>query len=95
MENNNKNQPGIVIESYNDTPDHRIIIVQTPDDFKSVYFFYIQEYPKVDFGDVLLMNFADDAFFIYHGNPRLRYKIIPLPFPGSLLLELIAEQLLQ
>ena len=94
IELENKNQIGIVVESYNPDPQHRVVVVQLCG-AKSYFFFYVPEHPAVEFGDVLLMNFYSEKYKICRGNDRLTYSIHPLTFPGDLLLELISERLNQ
>ena len=57
------------------------------------HFFYLPPSPDVSLGDIILMNFNPQAFFIHHGNPHLTYKITPLVFPDTLLYELISERI--
>lgn len=93
MKTDDKNQIGIVIESYNHSPQHRVLTVQADD--KNYFFFYVPEHPAIEFGDTLLMNFYADKYLLRRGNDRLTYTIHPLPFPGDLLLELISGRLNQ
>jgi len=83
---------GIVVECYDHDESHQILVVR---DRKKAdrHFFYTLKNPRVDFGDIIQMNFVEDKFYVYRGNSRLSYRIIPSPFPGSLLWELIIEHL--
>lgn len=92
MITDDKDHIGIVIESYNHDPLHRVVTVQLPEG-NNYFFFYVQEHSGIEFGDTLLMNFYLDKFHLRRGNDRLTYKITPLPFPGDLLLELISERM--
>ena len=94
MEPENVNQIGIVVESYNPDPQHRVVVVQLRES-KSYFFFYVPEHPAIEFGDILLMNFYAEKYKICRGNDRLAYSIHPLVFPGNLLLELISERMNQ
>lgn len=87
-----KAQIGIVIECYDHDISHRIVVVRSVDK-KVYYFFYIPITPQVAFGDKFLMNFTKDQYYVSRGNSRLTYKITPLVFPGTLLLELITERM--
>lgn len=90
-----QNIKGFVIECYDLDTSHRVMVVQSSDEpmAKEYHFFYIPKTPQVDFGDIIQMNFAKNKFYLYRGNSRLSYRIIPSPFPGSLLWELISERL--
>lgn len=94
METNEK-QLGIVVEAYDYDYLRRVLVVRSQEVAKNHTFFFIPRLPAVDFGDIIQMNFADDAFYIRRGNSRLTYRIRPLVFPGTLLLELITERLNQ
>ena len=94
MNPDDKQQVGIVVESYNHDPLHRVIVAQLRE-AKSYFFFYVPESPSVEFGDILLMNFYHDRYILRRGNDRLTYTIHSLVFPGDLLLELISERMNQ
>lgn len=83
---------GVVVECYHHTRFNRVMIVRSRE-CKNHFFFYIPLYPPVDFGDKIQMNFEADTFYICRGNSKLTYKITPLIFPNTLLLELINERL--
>ena len=85
-------QYGIVVEIYNHNTSHCVLIVRSQD-IKNYYYFYIPTIPQVDFGDIIEMNFLKEKFYIFRGNPRLTFKIIPSVFPGTLLWELISERI--
>jgi len=92
MKTDDKNQIGIVVECYDHNASHRILVVRSREN-KDHHFFYIPTTHQVDFGDTIQMNFTENKFYVYRGNSRLSYRIIPHPFPGSLLWELILEHL--
>ena len=93
MKSDDKNLTGIVINCYDHDAEHRILTVLSNDLPLIRHFFFIPTTPQVDFGDIVQMNFAEEKYYVYRGNSRLSYKIIPLTFPGSLLIELINEHL--
>ncbi len=95
MDAENKQQKGVVIESYNHDRLHRVVTVCLQDCIKSYFFFYVPEAPAVELGDIFLMNFYADKYSIRRGNDRLTFKITPTVFPGDLLMELISERLSQ
>lgn len=86
-----QNVIGHVIECYDHNATHRVLEVQSNDEpgAKAFHFFYIPKNPEVSFGDIVQMNFAESKFYLYRGNSRLSFRIMPSPFPGSLLWELI------
>ena len=93
MKTYDKNEIGIVVESYNHNT-HQIVVANSPiGDLHNFFFFYFPKHPDINFGDTILMDFDKDEFRIHYGNPHLTYKISPQPFPGDLLLELISERL--
>lgn len=83
---------GIVVECYNPDPSHQVIVVRSQK-AKNHFFFYAHRTPAVGFGDKIQMNFQEDKFYVRRGNSKLTYKITPLTFPGTLLLELLSERL--
>lgn len=93
MKTDDKNLMGVVVEVYDHDASHRILVVQSNDSPNVYQFFYISKTPEVNFGDIIQMNFADDKFHVCRGNSKLSYKITPLVFPGSLLMELITERM--
>lgn len=95
MKSEGTQQKGIVVESYNHDPLHRVVTVCLQDNIKSYFFFFVPEVPAVELGDIFLMNFYADKYYIRRGNDRLTFKITPTIFPGDLLLELISERLNQ
>lgn len=95
MNPENTQQKGVVIESYNHDPLHRIVTVCLQENIKSYFFFFVPEVPTVELGDILHMNFYTDKYSVCRGNDQLTYKITPCIFPGDLLLELISERLSQ
>lgn len=93
MKTNDKNEIGVVIEVYDHNASHRVLVVQLDDSPNAHYFSYIPKVPDVNFGDFIEMNFTENRFYVYHGSPRLKYKITPAAFPGTLLMELITERM--
>lgn len=93
MITDDKNQIGVVIECYDHNATHCVLEVQSNDLPKEFHYFYIPKTPEVNFGDTVQMNFAENKFYVYRGNSRLTFKIIPSTFPGSLLWELITERI--
>jgi len=94
MKTNDKNEKrGIVVEIYDHNTAHRVLVVQLDDSPNAHYFSYIPKVPDVNFGDILGMNFIKNRFYVYRGSPRLKYKITPVAFPGTLLMELITERM--
>ena len=82
---------GIVTESYTHG-ENQVVTARSPD-IRMYHFFFLPKHPDINFGDTLLMNFDTDQFWVHHGNPHLAYRISPLVFPGTLLLELILDQM--
>lgn len=91
MKTDDKNQ-GIVVECYNHDASHRVLEVYSQET-RSYFFFYVSMFPQIDFGDIILMNPAEDKFYVLRGNSKLTYKITPLAFPDTLLMELISERM--
>lgn len=93
MKTDDNNQIGFVVEAYDHDDQHRVLVVQS-NDLPTVYhFFFISKYPTIDFGDEVQMNIAEDKYSVRRGNSKLTFKITPLVFPGSLLMELIVERM--
>ena len=92
---NNENIIGHVTECYDHNVSHRILEVISNDSPKAYHFFYIPKTPDINFGDIVQMNFEKQQFYLYKGNSRLSYRILPQVFPGTLLLELIQERMNQ
>jgi hypothetical protein len=82
---------GIVVESY--VHNENQVVVARSSDLETHHFFFLPKHPDVNFGDVLLMNFKTDRYWVHHGNPYLSYRIFPREFPGTLLWELIQAQM--
>lgn len=82
---------GIVVESYTHG-ENQVVVARCPD-IKMHHFFFLPKHPDINLGDVLLMNFDTDKFWVSYGNPHLTYRIFPCIFPGTLLLELIVERM--
>lgn len=93
MKTDDKNQIGIVVEVYDHDASHCVLEVQLNDSPGEYRFFFISKFPQIDFGDTIQMNFAEDKYSVLRGNSKLTFKIIPLEFPGSLLMELITERM--
>ena len=93
MKLDDRNQIGIVIHCYDHNTTHCVLEVMSNDVPKEVHFFYIGKTPQVNFGDRVQMNFAENKFYIFRGNSRLSFRIIPSPFPGGLLWELISDRM--
>ena len=85
-------QIGIVVECFDPNASHRVLIARSRET-KSYTYFYIPRIPVVDFGDTIQMNIAENKYYIRRGNSKLIFKITPLDFPGTLLMELISERL--
>jgi len=86
---------GIVIESY-DRGENQMVITDSPDPGigkHHFFFFFLPQHPVINFGDTILMNIQADKYWIHHGNSHLTYRIFPLVFPGTLLLELILDRI--
>lgn len=92
MITDDKVQIGIVIECYNHDSSHRILVVRSKD-VPNYHFFYLAMSPIIDFGDEIQMNPAEDKYSVRRGNSKLTFKLTPLVFPGSLLMELITERM--
>ena len=92
MKTDGKDQIGIAVEIYNHDASHRILVVRSQD-APMYHFFYLGMSPIIDFGDEMLMNPAEDKYAVRRGNSKLTFRIIPLVFPGRLLMELIAERM--
>ena len=86
-----ESQIAIVTESY-DQGENQVVVARDPD-IVMHHFFFLPQHPAVNFGDTLIMKLHTDKYWIHHGNPRLSYRIFPLPFPGTLLWELIQTQM--
>ena len=86
-----KIQIGIVVDCYDHSESHRILVVRSRET-SDRHFFYIPRDPDVSFGEIIEMNFTKNKLHVYRGNSRLSYLITPTIFPGSLLWELIQEQ---
>lgn len=86
---------GHVIDCYDHDESHRVLEVISNDCPKAYHFFFLPKTPDISFGDIVQMNFGESKFYVYRGNSRLRYRISPKQFPGTLLLELIQERLNQ
>jgi len=84
---------GVVIECYNDTPKHRVVVIQSEDKPRMYHFLYVPNYPDINFGDYILMNFVQDIYHLHRGNPKLTYRLHPIPFPSTLLAEIMSEYL--
>jgi len=95
MKTDDNNIIGHVTECYNHDESHRVLEVISNDSPKEYHFFYIHKTPDIEFGDIIQMNFEKQQFYLYKGNSRLSYRIIPQPFPGTLLMELIQEKMNQ
>lgn len=92
MKTNSKYEVGIVVEIYDHDSTHRIMTVRSKDVLNH-HFFYLGMTPIIDFGDEVEMNFEKEEYSVCRGNSKLTYKINLLPFPGSLLWELISERM--
>lgn len=93
MKTDDKNEIGMVVECYDHDASHRILIVQVDDSPEMYQFFYTSKTPEIDFGDIIQMNFVEEKFYVRRGNSKLIFKITPLVFPGTLLMELIIERM--
>ena len=82
---------GTVIESY--THDkHQVVIAREPV-IKMLHLLYLPRHPDINFGDTIIIDFKTDQYWVHHGNPHLTYRIFSIAFPGTLLLELILDQM--
>ena len=91
MELENTTEKAIVVESYN--YDRHQVVTARGQEGKCHHFFFLPASPNINFGDILLMDFGQEQFHIHHGNPNLTYRIFPAVFPGTLLLELLLDNL--
>lgn len=89
--NSNEPSTGIVIESY--THDINQVVIAREPDIKMLHFLYLPRHPDINFGDTIIINFHTSQYWVHHGNPHLTYRIFPITFPGTLLLELISDQM--
>ena len=92
MELENTTEKGIVVESYSYDSSHQVVTARCQQG-KCRHFFFLPQSPNINFGDILLMDFGQEQFHVHHGNPHLSYRIFPAVFPGTLLLELLLDNL--
>ena len=90
MKMKSTNITGVVVECYHHDSQHRVMVIRQRD-AKIHHFFFVSNTPLIDFGDPIQMNYQTEKFFIRKGNSCLTYRIIPLIFPDTLLLELLLE----
>lgn len=85
-------ETGIVVEAFDLDKTHRVLVVRNWDK-KNYIFFYIGRVPEVDMGDLIIINFSTEKYYVQHGNARLAYKVTPLEFPDDLLCELLIQRM--
>lgn len=89
--NNDEITTGIVIDSYSHG-ENQVVTVRDSE-LEMRHFFYLPKYPDVSFGDTILLSLHSDKYWVHHGNPHLTYRLFPIAFPGTLLLEIIQAQM--
>lgn len=87
-----RTEKAIVVESYNYDPLHQVVTARCQKG-KCRHFFFLPQIPNINYGDIILMDFGQEEFHVHHGNPNLIYRIFPAVFPGSLLYELLLDNL--
>lgn len=83
---------GIVVEAYNHDESHRILTVRLCE-FKCHFFFYVKRDLGISFGDTIKINLPKEKFAVIRKPVEQSFEFECLPFPGTLLLELISERI--
>lgn len=92
MQMNGRKKIGVVVECYDYDETHQVVVARSRE-VRIYYFFFLEKKPQVGFGDILIMNFVDEKYYVRRGDSKPIFKLTSLDFPGSLLWESIMDRM--